>query len=149
MAKGIVPHNAIVFVGDGRKALLLCNDGDEKIANLKALNVQRDENPPTHEQGTDRPGRGFRAAHASRRSAMEPTDWHEIEEHRFARHMSETLERLVRERDAPAVVIVAPSRTLADLREALHPDVRAKVTREINKDLTKIPVWEIEKHIFV
>ena len=52
---------------------------------------------------------------------MEPTDWHEIEEHRFARHMSETLERLVRERDAPAVVIVAPSQTLADLPRRFIP----------------------------
>ena len=144
-----VPHNAIVFVGDGGKALFLHNEGDEKFADLKAVNVATIENPPTHEQGTDRPGRGFMAAHAARRSAMEATDWHEIEEHRFVQKMSEALERLVRESNAPALVIVAPSRTLADLRDALHPDVKAKVALEINKDLTKIPVWEIEKHIFV
>ena len=89
------------------------------------------------------------AAQAARRSAVEATDWHEIEEHRFVQKMSEALERLVRESNAPALVIVAPSRTLADLRDALHPDVKAKVALEINKDLTKIPVWEIEKHIFV
>jgi protein required for attachment to host cells len=78
---------------------------------------------------------------------MEPTDWHGIEEHRFAARVSEALERLVRERGAPALVIAAPPRTLADLRDALHPDVKARVVLEINRDFTKQPVWEIERHI--
>jgi protein required for attachment to host cells len=26
-----IPHNAVVFVGDGRKALFLRNEGDEKL----------------------------------------------------------------------------------------------------------------------
>ena len=30
-----IPHNAMVFVGDGRKALFLRNDGDEKFPNLR------------------------------------------------------------------------------------------------------------------
>jgi protein required for attachment to host cells len=29
----------------------------------------------------------------------------------------------------------------------LHADVKAKIIVEIDKDFTKIPVWEIEKHI--
>jgi protein required for attachment to host cells len=29
MSKLKIPHNAFVFVGDGRKALFLRNDGDE------------------------------------------------------------------------------------------------------------------------
>ena len=46
----------MIFVGDGRKALFLRNDGDEKFPNLKTEQVFADENPPTHEQGTDKPG---------------------------------------------------------------------------------------------
>ncbi len=148
MPKPMIPHDAFIFVGDGRKALFLRNDGDEKFANFVTERVFVDqENPPSHEQGTDRPGRGFARANTTRRSAMEPTDWHEIEEHRFAQKVSAALEQLVRERDAPALVIVAPPRTLADLRSALHPSVRGKVILEINKDLTKIPVWEIERSL--
>jgi len=102
MPKPAIPHDAFVFVGDGRKALFLCNAGDEKFANFVTERVFVDEeNPSTHEQGTDRPGRGFASAGSTRRSAMEPTDWHEIEEHRFVQRASEALERLVRERAAP------------------------------------------------
>jgi protein required for attachment to host cells len=147
MNKLAIPHDAFVFVGDGRKALFLRNAGDEKFPNLVTERVFTDENPPTHEQGSDRGGRAFASAHATSRSAMETTDWHEIEEHRFAQRVSAALETLVRERGAPKLVIVAPPRTLADLRHALHPDVKALIVGEIDKDLTKHPVWEIERHI--
>jgi protein required for attachment to host cells len=54
MSKLRIPHDAFVFVGDGRKALFLRNEGDEKFLNLKTERVFQDENPPTHEQGSDR-----------------------------------------------------------------------------------------------
>ena len=147
MRKPILPHDAFVFVGDGRKALVLRNAGDEKFANFVVEQAIEDENPATHDQGSDRPGRNFAAAHSVRRSAVESTDWHVLEEHRFAERASKALERLTRERKAPALAIAAPPRTLADLRTALDPDVRAKVVIEINKDLTRMPVWAIEKHV--
>jgi protein required for attachment to host cells len=148
MSKAVVPHNAFIFVGDGRKALFLRNEGDEKFANFVTEQVIVEEsNPATHEQGADKPGRGFAHAGGERRVAFETTDWHELEEHRFTQRVTEALERLVRERHAPALVIVAPPRALADLRDALHADVKPLVRLEINKDLTKQPVWEIEKHV--
>ncbi|HUO53612.1 MAG TPA: host attachment family protein [Rhodoblastus sp.] len=148
MNKIALPHDAFVFVGDGRKALFLRNEGDEKYANLVTEQVLANEdNPPNREQGTDKPGRAFMGANSSARSAVEPTDWHEIEEHRFAERAAEALENIVRERAAPAVVIAAPAKTLSDLRRALHGDVKSKVVAEIDKDFTKMPVWDIEKHI--
>lgn len=53
MKKLKLPHNAYVFVGDGRKALFLRNDGDEKFPNLRMEKVFEDENPPTHAQGSE------------------------------------------------------------------------------------------------
>jgi protein required for attachment to host cells len=57
------------------------------------------------------------------------------------------MEQLVRASKAKALVVVAPSKTLAELRDAFHSDVKACIVAEINKDLTKHPVWEIEKHL--
>jgi protein required for attachment to host cells len=142
-----IPHNAFVFVGDGRKALFLRNEGDEEFPNLRTEKVFEDENPPTHEQGSERPGRVSKAIDSGQRSAVEPVDWHRIEEHRFAQSVAAALEQVVRARNAPALVIVAPPRALADLRNAIHADVRARVIAEINKDLTKHPLAEIEKHL--
>ena len=57
------------------------------------------------------------------------------------------MEEVIRTRKVKALVVVAPPRTLADLRDAFHSDVKACIIAEINKDLTKHPVWEIEKHL--
>ncbi len=147
MNKLNIPHNAFVFVGDGRKALFLRNEGDEKFPNLKTEKVLADENPPSHEQGTDRPGHIGKGSQPGRRSAVETTDWHDIEEHHFARKVAAAMEQVVRAGKVKALVVVAPPKTLADLRNALHADVKACVIAEINKDLTKHPVWEIEKNL--
>ena len=147
MSRLEIPHDGFVFIGDGRKALFLRNLGDEKYLNLKTERVFVDENPPTHEQGTDRPGRVFKRAGTNRRGEVATTDWHDLEEHRFTGRVAAALEKLVRERKATALVIVAPPRTLADLRHALHADVKSLVIAEIGKDLTKHPVGEIEKHL--
>jgi protein required for attachment to host cells len=142
-----IPHNALVFVGDGRKALFLRNDGDAKFPNLRAEKVFEEENPSTHEQGSDRPGRVSEAALSGRRSALEPTDWHDIEEHRFARKVAAAMEQMVRAGWAKALIVVAPPKTLAELRNAFHPDVKAYIVAEINKDLTRHPLGEIEKQL--
>ncbi|HWM49597.1 MAG TPA: host attachment protein [Xanthobacteraceae bacterium] len=143
-----IPHNGYVFVGDGRKALVLRNEGDEKFPNLKTEEVFHDtDNPRTSEQGSDQPTRGFAGARgaAGPRSAIEQTDWHDLEEHRFARDVAAALERIVRERKIEALVVAAPPRTLADLRQAFHAEVKKRIIAELDKDLTKHPVHEIER----
>ena len=148
MSKLAIPHDALVFIGDGRKALFLRNAGDAKYPDLKVERVFAEENPPTHEQGTDRPGRGVESAGTHRRSSIEQTDWHHLEEHHFVARVAAALEDAVRKRGVPALVVVAPPRTLADLRTAFHADVKKRIVAEVGKDLTKHPVAEIETHLF-
>ena len=147
MSKVRIPHAALIFVGDGRKALFLRNAGTPAEPHFVTENVvTQDDNPSTAAQGSDRPGRSF-ASVGSHRSAMEQTDWHDIEEQRFARDAADMIARMVRERDIKHVVIAAPPRTLAELRQALADDVRARVIGEVAKDFTRQPVAEIAKHL--
>jgi protein required for attachment to host cells len=141
-----IPHDAYVFVGDGHKALFLRNEGDAGLLNLKTERVFADSNPSTHEQGTDRPGRSHSSVGAGR-SSLSQTDWHDLEEHRFAHEVAASLERLVRERNTKALIVVAPPRALADLRQAFHADVKSRIVAEIDKDLTKHTIYDIEKHL--
>ena len=142
-----MPHDSIVFVGDGHKALFLRNKGDEKFPNLVVERVFLGDNPPTHEQGTDRPGRAFKRAATNLRSSVRATDSHEIEKHRFAHQVAAAMEALVRAKKVEAIIVVAPPRTLADLRVAFHVDVSSKIVAEIGKDLTNHPTTDIEKHL--
>ena len=142
-----IPHRAVVFVGDGRKALFFRNEGDEKFPNLKMEAVFEGQNPATHDQGSDRPGRVSKAAHSGQRSAVEATDWHELEERRFVKQVAAAAERIVRGEPSTALIIVAPPRTLVALRSDFHPDVKRRIVAELAKDLTRHPVGDIEKHL--
>jgi protein required for attachment to host cells len=142
-----IPHGALVFVGDGQKALFLRNSGDERFLDLTVQRAFSERTPPTHEQGTDRPGRAFNRANTNRRSSMEATDWHELEKEQFAARMASAIEQLVRAEDINTIVVVAPPRTLAELRRAFHANVRSRIVAEVAQDLTKHPVSEIQKHL--
>jgi protein required for attachment to host cells len=147
MPKLSIPHDGLVFVGDGRKALFLRNEGDEKFLVLKTEQVVvGEENPATREQGSGRPGRVHQSL-GEHRSSVEQTDWHEIEEKRFAKEVAAALLRVVRERSIKTIVVIAPPRTLAELRRVLHAEVKTRIAAEIDKDLTKMPLHEIEKHL--
>src|SRR3972149_3454581 len=63
MTKLKIPHDAIVLIGDGRKALFMRNRGDEKFPDLRVERVLEHDNPPTREQGSDQPGRAIQSYH--------------------------------------------------------------------------------------
>ena len=133
-----------MFIGDGRKALVLRNEGNLLHPNLKTEQVFANDNPPNREQGTDKPGRAF-ASVGSRRSAMEQADWHQLEEQRFAKDVADALYALVLERNVEALVIAAPPKILAELRKSMHQEVAKRVIAEVDKNLTNQPVDEIGK----
>lgn len=141
-----LPHRAVVFVGDGRKALFLLNEGDGLRPRLRVQQAFEDENPPTHEQGSDKPGRTLSGTEPNR-SAMEQTDWHDVEKHRFARTVAGALDRFLRERQTEHLVIIAPPRTLADLRRLFSPTVQKSIVAELAKDLTGLTVSDISQYL--
>jgi protein required for attachment to host cells len=139
-----IPSNALVLVGDGRKALFLRNKGTPRDVELILEREIRQENPPTREQGTDRPGRKHGADGVSR-SAVGETDWHERAEERFAAEIAATLYEMEHAQKFDELVVVAAPRFLGNLREALHPEVAQCIVAEVPKDLTTHPVPELAK----
>ena len=135
-----------VVVCDGKKALVLENVGDAKFLNLKTREVYEQEDPATHEQGSDAPGRAFNSVDA-RRSAVEQTDWHDQAEHRFLQNLAGRLDAAVQAGKTKALIVVAPPRALGVLRHAYSHNVRAALRAEIDKDFVRLPVHEIEKHL--
>ncbi|MCI0467687.1 MAG: host attachment family protein [Beijerinckiaceae bacterium] len=133
-----------VFVGDGQKAMFLINEGDEKFPNLRRMSDFENPNPPSHEQGTDAPGRAFSSA-GGIRSAVEVTDWHELEKERFAKSIAGEINRAAQANAFDHIVIVAPPRILGELRREFSKETEAKIDAEIGKDLTNHTIAEIER----
>jgi protein required for attachment to host cells len=142
----IATHGGLVLVTDGRKSLLFQNAGTPAAPRLQLLE-QRDAppNPPTHSQGTDRPGRVD--LHQGRRSAMDQTDWHDAAERAFAEEVAKRTDAAMSQHAAPSLVIFAPPRTLSALRASLSAATQAAVAGEAAVDLTKHTVAEIESRL--
>lgn len=146
MPKVKVEHGDWVVVCDGKKALVLENAGDEKYLNLKTREVYEQPGLRTREQGADAPGRSIFSVE-NRRSAMEQTDWHDQEEQKFLRKLADHLEAEVHAGKAKALIVVAPPRALGVLRQVYTPNLRGALRAEVEKDLVKLTVGEIEKHL--
>ena len=78
---------------------------------------------------------------------MEQTDWHKQEEDRFLQKLVGQLDHAVNAGEVKSLIIVAPPRALGVLRQAYSHNLRAAVHAEIDKDLVRLPVHEIEKHL--
>jgi len=146
MSKLKIHQGDWVVVCDGKKALVLENAGDEKFLNLKTKEIFEHPDAKTHELGTDAPGRSFSSV-GSGRSALEQTDWHTQEEHRFLHKLVAHLEAAVNAGQVKSLIMVAPPRALGVLRHAYSHNVRSVLRAEIDKDFVKLPVYEIEKHL--
>ena len=144
-----LPHDAFVMVADGRKLLFLRNEGDAQIPNLQVEKKLIDKHNPDHnEQATDLAGgaMGTRTAGAQWGAGnMDEVDFHQLEEDRFAAEAAQLLKERALRNEFESLIIVAPPRTLGELRKHYHKEVADRLKAEIAKDLTGHTVPQIEE----
>ncbi|MHA6723612.1 host attachment family protein [Sphingomonas sp. RS2018] len=144
-----VPHNAVVIVADGRKMLFLRNEGDGLAPNLKVEHAREQDNPSDSDQKTDSAGRaastrgggGFAAGGGT----MGEVDFHQQEEDRFAADTAALLKTRALSNDYEKLIVIAPPKTLGELRKHYHKEVTDRLAGELAKDLTGHPIADIEK----
>lgn len=141
-----VPHKSFVVVADGAKMLFFRNEGDAEFPKLEVERKREQEDRPDRDWKTDEPGRSFSSVGPGR-SAYEETDFHQLEEDRFAAETAELLRKRALQNDFESLIIIAPPKTLGELRKHYHKEVEKRLAGEIAKDLTGHPVEEIEKII--
>ncbi len=146
MPKSGLENGIWVLVCDGRKALLLQNAGDRVFPKLETRKAYEHADRPTHELGTDVPGRTVSGS-PGRRSAIEPKDLQSLAEEAFLRHVAADLDRLVATGQIKDLIVAAPARALGMIRQALSAPVRTTVRAEIDKDYVRMPIYEIERHL--
>jgi protein required for attachment to host cells len=140
-----VAHNTMVLVADGKKMLFFRNEGDAEYPKLEMERKREHEDAPDRDIKTDGPGRTFDNSGGAGRSAYEEPDYHQIEEDRFAAETAEMLRKRALRNEFESLIIVAPPKTLGELRKHYHKEVQKRLAGEIAKDLTGHPVTEIEK----
>lgn len=141
-----VPHKSWVVVCDGSRALFLENGGDAEILNLRVEERFAQDDAPSRDIGTDKPGRSHSSV-GSGRSAMEETDWHEQAEQEFVKRVAERLNALVYDKTIEDYVLIAPPAAIGALRPHLKSETSGAMREEIQKELANQSVADIEKHL--
>jgi protein required for attachment to host cells len=137
-------NNTLVLVTDGRKTLFFRNHGDENQIDLRTEDFDEREDAKDREMKTDAPGAIGQSAGYSGRVTYEETDFHQLEEDRWAVAAAEEVNKRVLQNDFDALAIVAPPKTLGLIRKKLHKEAERRVVCEIPKEMTGRPIPDIE-----
>lgn len=138
-----VPHKSFVLVADGRKRLFFRNEGGADAPSLTVVEAAENANPATRDQVTDGPGRA--SSPVSGGGSLVGADAHQIEEQRFAADTAELLRQRTLSGEHEDLIIIAPPKTLGELRKHYHKEVEKRIVREFGKDLTSHSVTDIER----
>ncbi|MFN4143266.1 host attachment protein [Aestuariivirga sp.] len=129
-------HNARVLVTDGGRAIVFRNAGQVGKPDLQQFKVYAHDNPPTREQGTDKPARVNESVGMAR-SASEQTDLHQQAEDRFVMQIADDMDKDLKAGEFEELIVVAPPVALGVYRKAASQQLQKATLMEINKDLTK------------
>jgi len=141
-----IPHDSFVVVADGAKMLFFRNKGDATHPNLEVEKKREQDVAKDSDIQSDASGRNNESARPGG-SSYEDTDFHQLAEDRFAAETADLLNKRAMAGDFEKLLIVAPPKTLGELRKHYHMELEQRLIGEIAKDLTKHPVNEIEKII--
>ena len=137
-----IPKNTLVLVVDGRKMLFLRNQGEGDHVQLVTETHHEREDQKDHEIKSDASGQGAQSGGYGR-PAMDETDFHQLDEDRYAADAADQLRVRALAGDFEALVIVAPPKTLGELRKHLHKEVERRVVMELAKEMTDRPLPDI------
>lgn len=134
-----------VLIADATRARVLeTTTGTSGMKPVPGLAFETDI-PPAHELVDDRQPRSMESVGHARHAITQGIDPRRKEKRRFVDHLAAEIEQ--RAGDFDRLVIVAAPQALGDLRKALSEAVKAKVTSEVAKDLTKTPDHELPSHL--
>jgi protein required for attachment to host cells len=137
--------NTLVLVADGRKALFLRNEGDARQIDLRTTSHQEREDRKDSDIKTDASGQSPAPAGTGLPGGtMGEPDFHQQEEDRFARDLAEKINAMALAGKFDALVVIAPARTMGELRPLWHKEVSARLVGEHVKAMTDRPVSDIE-----
>jgi len=137
---------ALVLVTDGRKTLFFRNHGDANQIDLRTEAHDEREDAKDSDMKTDAAGSNAQSGGYGRPS-YEETDFHQLEEDRWAKHAAEDVNKRALNNDFEALAIIAPPKTLGELRKQLHKEAARRVVIEIPKEMTGHTIADIEKLI--
>lgn len=145
----VKPKTVWIVLADGMHARILRQDkhGAPLVPALDRELYEPDVHLFSRDLKSDAPGRSFESA-SSTRHAMEPrTDPKSHEKQLFARRVAELINTAATQGNFDQLVLVAPPKTLGDLRAQLDGHAKNLVIGEVPRNLLKIPAPDLPAHL--
>lgn len=133
-----------ILVADGSRARAVVNSGPN--TGLKPLGEKMFAagSLPAREIGSDRLGRVYDRKGPGRHSVMPHTDLQVLEKTRFAKEVAALVNKAADAKRFDRLVLIAPAKTLGDLRAAINGHARERVVDEVVHDYTHLSLPELE-----
>ncbi len=129
-----------VVVADGARARFFTPSEDLKkfVAAQQADMVAPESRGYARDLKSDKPGRSYASSRSGVRHAVEPAhDPHKLEKHRFSAALAQALDDALGRKHFDQLILVAPRRSLGELRGLMTARVQRCLQKEVAKDLTK------------
>jgi len=144
MPKG---HITWIVIADGSRAHIVkrhdVGPGFEIVANLASPEAHL----PARELKSDRPGRVRESGNPAHHAVEPRQDPHIVLKAAFIDSVADHLNKAAAGKSFDRLILIAPPRSLSELKDRLDPDAAAKVTAAYGKDLTKLPLAELDQHL--
>lgn len=136
-----------ILIADSGRGRVLENLGPGKgMTEVAGLKFAADL-PATHDLVDDRQGRSFESSGSTRHPLEPRSDPRERLKHDFLAGIATEIDARLGQGGFDRLVVVAPPHALGELRRLFTDRVRAVVSAELDKDLTKTPVLELPSHL--
>ncbi len=125
-----IPNNAVVIVADGEGARTFRNSGSGNKVSLQQQDLLE-----------------LMDANDAGPAGVQPpeSDGDEIDEATFAKQLARRLNAGALRNEYDALVLIADPGTLGEMRPLLHKEVQQRLVVQMAKDLTNVPLADIEK----
>jgi protein required for attachment to host cells len=141
------PTRSWIVIADGAQVRILENHGPGKGLTALPQEERHQPLPPSRDINADRPGRSHDRMGPGRHAMEPPSDPHREEKRRFADELAGRLNAAALKQRYDRLILVAPPKTLGDLRQALGKEAAAKLDGELAKDLTKVADHDLPGHL--
>lgn len=139
-----------IVVADGARARFFAPSEDaRKLVSVGSADLVAPQSwQHARDLKSDKPGRSYSSSRSGVRHALEPPhDYHKLEKHRFTALLADALDAACERREFDQLILVAPRRSLGELRTLISKRVQRSVRQEVAKDLTNETPASLWKHL--
>jgi protein required for attachment to host cells len=140
-------HTTWIIIADGSRARILTPRQEGVGFDIVSETISPEAHLPSREVWADRPGRTQESGNSARHSIEPRHDPHEERKTAFIRDLALKLNTAAEQERFDSLILFAPPRSMAELRETLEEGVQRKIKAAAPKDLTKVPLSELPAHL--